>query len=465
MSRLTADVAVLGGGPAGAVFAIRMAQLGHDVCLIERARFPRPRLGESLTPGVLPMLASVGAAAAVEAAAFPRVSRVATNWDGGEAERLDPRAEGMLVDRGRFDAILLDRARAVGVRVLQPAHARAIAQDDAGWKLRIEEDAGVTDLHAGFLADATGRTCALPARRRMTGPRTIALYGYWTGAGLPDHPRIEAGENAWYWGVPIPDGSYNTLVFVDPAELRGGPAAGLDARLQALLAVSGLAAGLREARLRAPARAADATPYVDEACVSESHIKIGDAGLALDPLSSSGVQKAIQTALSGAIVTNTLRRRPEGAAAALQYHRDHLHAAAERHHAWAAGHYATLAARHPAPFWTDRAGDAAPGHADTPPRATPSDDTPLRLTAAARLEERPCLGDQFVEVRRALEHPGLEGPVAFVGGQGIAELLDAARPGMTHAELAGAWSGTVAPEAGLRIARWLSGHGILEPMA
>ena len=65
MTRVTADVAVIGGGPAGSVFATRMAQLGFDVCLVERSRFPRPHLGESLSPGVMPMLASIGAAAAV----------------------------------------------------------------------------------------------------------------------------------------------------------------------------------------------------------------------------------------------------------------------------------------------------------------------------------------------------------------------------------------------------------------
>jgi flavin-dependent dehydrogenase len=69
--RISADVVVVGGGPAGSVFATRMVQLGFDVCLIERSRFPRPRLGESLSPGVMPMLASVGSATAIEAARFP----------------------------------------------------------------------------------------------------------------------------------------------------------------------------------------------------------------------------------------------------------------------------------------------------------------------------------------------------------------------------------------------------------
>ena len=53
-----ADICVIGAGPAGSVFAARMAQLGHHVHLIERQRFPRTHLGKSLSPGVMTLLAA-----------------------------------------------------------------------------------------------------------------------------------------------------------------------------------------------------------------------------------------------------------------------------------------------------------------------------------------------------------------------------------------------------------------------
>lgn len=92
-------------------------------------------------------------------------------------------------------------------------------------------------------------------------------------------PRIEAGEREWYWGVPIPDGSYNTLVFVDGDRFRDEPGESLDDRLVALLERSALGYDVRRARLRSRARAADATPYSDEECVVERLIRIGDAAL------------------------------------------------------------------------------------------------------------------------------------------------------------------------------------------
>ena len=470
MTRVTTDVAVVGAGPAGCVFATRMVQLGLDVCLVERARFPRPHLGESLSPGVMPMLASMGSAAAVEAAGFPRVSAVSTNWDGVEAVRHDPRADGMLVDRGVFDAALLARAAAAGVRVLQPAQVRHHARTPAGWRVSVDAPGESFVLHATFLADASGRAARRGRRRQAMGPRTFAIYGYWTGAHLPQRPRIEAGEREWYWGVPIPDGSYNTLVFVHGARFRTEPGTSLDDRLRALLERSALMREVRGGALRAPARAADATPYVDEDCVSARHIRIGDAALAIDPLSSSGVQKAIQTALSGAIVANTLLRRPDEGEAALRFYRDSLHDAAVRHRGWAAGHYAAAAAHRGDRFWSERAAAALPDARDGAPMAMPAtpaiaDDVPVQISPNSRWEELPCLGAQFVEMGAALRHPGLDGPVAYVGGRPLAPLLRDVHSGMTLLQLAQAWSSSLPVGTGLAIARWLSGHGVLEPCA
>lgn len=467
MARVTTDIAVIGAGPAGCVFATRMAQLGFDACLVERTRFPRPHLGESLSPGVMPLLASMGSAAVVEAAGFPRVPAVSINWDGEEVVRHAPLAQGILVDRGVFDAALLARADAVGVRVLQPAAVRHHARTPDGWRLHVEAPSESIDLHATFVADGSGRSARFGGRRRAMGPRTFAIYGYWSGTHLPECPRIEAGEREWYWGVPIPDGSYNTLVFVDGARFRAEPGRSLDDRLRALLERSALMREVRGGALRGAARAADATPYVDEACVSAHHIRIGDSALAIDPLSSSGVQKAIQTALSGAIVANTLLRRPDAGDAAQRFYRDSLRDAAARHRAWASTHYATAAARWRDPFWAARAAAVVPETRDAGPPALPpnlpiADDVPIQLSPDSQWEELPCLGAQFVEMRTALRHPRLDGPVAYVGGEPLAPLLREVRSGMTSRQLAHVWRRSLPMETGLAIAHWLLGHGVLE---
>jgi flavin-dependent dehydrogenase len=448
------DVCVVGGGPAGSTLAAQLAALGHSVVLVERAEFPRRHLGESLTPGVRALLQASGAGdVANEAGALP-VESVLVNWDGELRERTDPEAKGMLVDRGRFDAALLDHARTAGVQVLQPAIFRECLRVAEGWRIAVQQGGETISIGARFLADASGRAFATRGRKRRTGARTTAFYAYWQGSGLPKRPRIEAGPDAWYWGVPIPDGTYNTLVFVDPRTYASE-------RFQELVARSGLLEGCRDIRLASPIQAADATPYVDEESVTSHSIKVGDAALSIDPLSSSGVQKAIQTALSGAVAVNTLVRRPESSEAAMQFYRSSLADASERHSNWAGEYYGAAAATRNAEFWRQRAAGSLP--AEAAPAFTPSDfaDEPLTLSPDLTFVESPCIEGGFVTLKSALHHPSLDRPVTFVGGCEMPPLVRRLRKGMKPVEIAFLWSDRVSMTTGLALAGWLLSKGLL----
>jgi flavin-dependent dehydrogenase len=459
------DICIIGAGPAGSTLAARMAEFGHRVSLIERATFPRAHLGESLSPGVLPLLEIIGARETVEAAGFLRVRDVRVQWDQGLRWRRDPRREGLLVDRGRFDALLLNRAKGLGVHVLQPAIVRERRWDGGEWHLRIQTDAGMVERRTKFLADASGRAAALPARRRRTACRTLVLYAYWRGRRLPVEPRIEAGSDAWYWGVPLPDGSYNTLVFVDFEDFRSGQRLSVADRFHSLIAQSKLMDGCQDARLASSVRAVDATPYVDESCVTSNSIKVGDAALALDALSSSGVQKAIQNALAGAVVTNTLLRKPDSSAAAIRFFRESVNTASNSHCRWAAEHYWQVAQHGGGLFWQDRA--AQPASAErpaAPPMALNQSLSPDAIVhVSPRLEfiDLPCIEGSFVTIITALRHPNLEAPMAFLGGWEIAPLLNQLRGGLTPIQVARSWASQVPLQSGLALVSWLIGRGIL----
>jgi len=463
--RSNADVCIIGAGPAGSTLAARLATLGHDVCMVERSAFPRSHLGESLTPGVWPLLGMIGARERVEAAGFRRMRNVMVKWDQDLRERQDFGQQGLLVDRGRFDELLLERARALGVRILQPAAVRERRCDKGGWSVHIEARGRTVDLRVAFLADASGRSAGLPARsRRRTGPRTLALYAYWRGHNLPDQPRIEAGTEAWYWGVPLPDGTYNTLVFVDVEHFRGGRPAHLARRFHELIDRSELMAGCRDARLAGRVLAVDATPYIDEQCVTPLSVKVGEAALTLDPLSSSGVQKAMQTALAGAVVVNTLLRKSESSDAALRFYRENLAAASERHRRWAAAHYGVVAMRSGGKFWQDRAAGAQSHPQPASPGAPgeyPLSEALVELSPQLEFVDLPCIDGEFVAVKPALRHPGLDSPVAYLGNWELAPLLRQLPAGMTPLEIARSWSSRIPLSAGLAIAGWLLGKGIL----
>ena len=457
-----AEICVVGAGPAGSVFAARMAQLGHDVRLIEQARFPRSRLGEYLTPGVEPLLNAARLEAAIDLAGAKRVRRVRVDWADGSQWREDPREKGFIVDRGLFDLALVNRVRAFGVDVRQPARVIERRRANGRWRLTIDVDGRAEILETDFLAEANGRGGG-GSRGRRTGSPTLALFAYWRSGRPPATPRIEAGDEAWFWIVPLPNGVFNTLAFVDPKTFRSAGEI-LDERFLSLLARSSLVEDCRGAEREGSVQAVDATPWLSDDLISVDAIRLGDAAAAIDPISSSGVQKAIQGALAGAIVANTLLRKPERADDAMRFYRGRLSDAFERHRRWAAERYAAVAKRRAGKFWDERARGLEP-ETVRPPAATADvrmmAASPVELSPKTAFVGTPSLGEEFVDVVEAVSHPNLAGPVAYLGGVALTPLLRTLPAGRTPLEIARAWTERIPLETGLAIAGWLVNHGVL----
>ncbi len=456
LKALQTDVCVIGGGPAGSSLAAQLSALGNRVVLVEKAKFPRNHLGESLTPGVRALLHSIGAGEVLEKSGALPVKSVLVSWDGGTRERSDPDGRGTLVDRGRFDELLLEHARAAGVHVIQPAVSRHCTELAEGWRITVNRGAETIHINARFLADASGRAFATRGRKCRTGARTTAYYAYWQGSDLPRQPRIEAADDAWYWGVPIPDGTYNTLVFADPRTCTPDS-------VQRRIARSSLLQGCQHVHLASLIQAADATPYIDEACVTDRSIRVGDAALAIDPLSSSGVQKAIQTALSGAVVVNTLLRRQESRGAAVDFYRSSVADASERHSRWAGEYYAAAAVTRSTRFWQQRSSSHAPAQPLPVAKTAAFADQKLKLSLNLRLVELPCIDGAFVTLKTALQHPALERPVTYVGGTDLPPLIRKLREGMKPMDIASLWSDQLPVTTSLALTIWLVKNRLLIP--
>src|SRR3954453_12145485 len=131
---LTADVAVVGGGPAGCAAAISLARAGRDVVLVDKARFPRDKCcGDGLTTGALRQLEALG----LRPDAVPSWTPVAEAWlrsPSGRVASFPFPADGTFAAVARridLDAALLDVARAAGVKV-HDGHAMTAARAPAG---------------------------------------------------------------------------------------------------------------------------------------------------------------------------------------------------------------------------------------------------------------------------------------------------------------------------------------------
>ena len=453
---MQAEVCVVGGGPAGAAVAARLAMLGHEVVLVEREPFPREHVGESLSPGVWPLLELLGVG---EAPCLRPPSRVL--WGG--VERTRPAGEGgVTVDRGAFDALLLRHAAACGVEVCQPALA-TVAPSDGGWEVSLRGAAGRTALRAAFVIDATGRRRALGGGRRLTSPRMLCLHARWRGAPA-EEMLVEQRPDGWLWSAPLPDGSFRAMAFVDGGRLRerGIGAAELPAHYRSLLADSRLLAAVaRSGAVDGRVSACDATSFVSRQLIDARSARVGEAAFAIDPLSSSGVALAIQTALSAATAAHTILAPELDSEPAIEFYAEQVRHASARHARLAAGFYGDGPAARP--FWRSRA-PQAPSHRRPAQRPALADllARPVCLARETAVVGTPCVVGDRVERRLAITHASLGRPVAFLGGHELVPLVAAATAAPTlEAAIAGWRAGGVAAPTAQAVARWLAEHGVI----
>ncbi|HZB39417.1 MAG TPA: FAD-dependent monooxygenase [Ilumatobacter sp.] len=456
-----ADVAVIGAGPAGTTVAARLAQLGYRVEMVDRGRARRTHICEILAAPTLDLLAMTGAERSVLQAGFPAAEAMTVAWEAPRVVRAMPRGS-LLVDRHRFDALLLDRALELGVTV---TGGNAVRRRRLGSSWEIALDGDRAPVCARFVVDASGRRSNL---RHSRPDALLGVTGRWNVA--LDRPTVVTVDEGWVWAAPGPapcDGVpwCEVTVFVDPTAWR---VLGADpvTRYVRLVEAAGIVSPA--ARLTGGLTARDATSALATEVCGCDWLAVGDTALALDPLSSSGVQRAVQSALTAAVVIHTAMTRPADAALALDHYRHGLARAAEHHADWTGESYAAVAAVRSTAFWTTRAttrrtdgsSDASLGRRAS--RFVPSPEAVVRRSPLVRFVEVSQVVGDSVRLAPALEHPGVDGAVAYVAGTPVVPLLAPMNGVATMGELVGAWAGTMPAATAVELAHWLFRRGVIE---
>jgi flavin-dependent dehydrogenase len=463
---ISADVCVIGGGPAGSTVARQLAVLGHDVCLLEREAFPRTHIGASLPGSILPLLDFVGVRDRVENAGFPRLQRTTVWWsEARPAVRILPGPPGFHVDRGEFDRLLLQNAEACGVKVVHLAHAMPPRRcSEQVWKISFGQDGEIGEVTSRFVIDASGGRTLLPGRRPRASTPLLAIYAHWrTAADATLDGLVEAGQREWFWCAPLGNGRTVAAVFLDPKRLSGLPRGGIEGAYRTLIGEFRLFNEARSAHIGGPVKACDASLRYAEQPVGSDFIRVGDANLSLDPLSSQGVQTAIASAIQAAVVVNTLRRYSINSEAAITFYRNRQQERVRQHAAKAADFYRERAAVSDQPFWQHRASSLAAAQS-LPLEGTELDCTcQLRVSKMATVEQTPVIRGDSIVPSFALCHETLARPVAFLEGVEIVPLLRQIEAGQTPPAIVQAWSDRLPIELGWKIMQWLWSRKIVVP--
>jgi flavin-dependent dehydrogenase len=301
-----ADVLILGAGPAGAALALDLRRAGVEGVVMIDALVQRPmRVGEAAAPGLRPLLARLGLDERLETQGHRPCHGNRSLW-GGESHDISDfvlRAQGpgWHLDRSTFDAWLLGEAQAAGAELLSPARLEGAHWDGDRWQAHLRHSGDSIVLEARWIVDATGRPAAF-ARRNGAAlhrlDRLIALAVLAEPAAESDfgsYSQIEASETGWWYAAQLPGGKAMISLMTDNDIAKASglfSAEGFATAWRATREISRLA----EPATIAPAAFPAGTQFIDQA-IAPGWLALGDALMAFDPLSASGITGAIEDAI------------------------------------------------------------------------------------------------------------------------------------------------------------------------
>ncbi|MHA6198457.1 NAD(P)/FAD-dependent oxidoreductase [Pseudomonas wadenswilerensis] len=326
----TRQVLVIGAGPSGAIAAALLKRQGHDVLIVERQRFPRFSIGESLLSHCIDFVEEAGMLDALLEAGFQLKNGAAFAW-GEEYSAFDfgqtfskGRPTTFQVQRARFDQLLADQAELQGVDIRYEEEIIAADFERERPQVRVRRlDGSEYLVEAQFVLDASGYGRVLPRLLDLEAPSSFPVrQAVFTHIeDRIDHPGFDRNKilitthpqhrDIWFWTIPFSDGRCS-LGVVAAAEHYANAPEDLDACLKGFVAQTpSLSKVLTNALWDTPARTIGGYSANVKTLHGPGFALLGNAAEFLDPVFSSGVTIAMRSA---SMAAGVLHRQLQGEA-------------------------------------------------------------------------------------------------------------------------------------------------------
>jgi flavin-dependent dehydrogenase len=314
------DVVVMGAGPAGSTVATLIAKEGYRVLLVERDRFPRRHVGESLMPDSYFVFERLGMLDKMKKSGYAqKVGVQFVNHAGRESAPFlfrwnDPRecSETWHVPRGEFDQMLFEHAAENGADCYQQVRVVDVLMEGdqaIGVRLQFDDDNGQTqtrEVRAKIVVDATGQSAILSnklgLRRVNPALKKAAIWGHFRGAkrdtsdgGVYTIVLWTNDRRCWFWYIPQADDVVSVGVVGDNDYLvkRGGTPK--EAFFQEVAKCPAMQQRLEGSEQVDELVVAKEFSYVTDRSAGEGWLLVGDAWGFIDPVYSSGVFFALKS--------------------------------------------------------------------------------------------------------------------------------------------------------------------------
>ena len=319
------DVLVIGAGPAGTVAASIVNKAGYKVKIVEKMKFPRFVIGESLLPRCMEALEEAGFLDAVKAKGFQDKSgaKFVKNGVVCDYSFSDQFTKGWTwtwqVPRAEFDKTLADTVEQIGVPVSYETTVTAIGFNGADSTTTVEyADGEKAQIQAKFIIDGSGYGRVIPRLFKMDKPSNLqprkALFAHFTdnNRSMADEPNritiIVHAFGVWIWVIPFSNG--NTSVgFVGDPEFFAKYTGTNEGQLRALIASQPyLAERFKDAALIFDPKVLESWSTTTEKFYGDGFVLTGNVTEFLDPVFSSGVTLAtVSSQKAAALVIKKLK--------------------------------------------------------------------------------------------------------------------------------------------------------------
>ncbi|MCY7389233.1 MAG: tryptophan 7-halogenase [Burkholderiales bacterium] len=330
------EVFVIGCGPAGSTISTMLAQKGRDVAVVEKDRHPRFHIGESLLPQNMPILQELGV--------WEELNEIGIRKDAAEFEShaqgktvafefsqaFDKRwPHAFQVRRSEFDHMLLRNAAEKGARIYEGARVTTVEfgnlerHEDTVVTLKLE-DGSVQTWRTKFLVDASGRDTFLSDRfgikQKNKTHASAAIFGHFRNArrnegSAEGNITIVWFAHGWFWFIPLKDGTTSVGAVCWPAYMKSRSTDPTTFLMQTIALAPEIAGRLKDAELTAPVTATGNYSYYSSRMAGHGYLMVGDAWAFIDPVFSSGVFLAMNSAKLGAGVVDAVLKDPASAPA------------------------------------------------------------------------------------------------------------------------------------------------------
>ncbi len=312
------DVLIIGGGPAGASTAAILAEHGHKVLILEREKFPRYHIGESLIPFTYGPLERLGVIPKMKSSGFTKKFSVSFVQPDGRKSvpfyfhtryDIDTIAQTWQVTRAEFDVMMLDNAREKGAEVREETTVTQLLKNDSGRVIGVEiqdREGRRQPLFAKLVVDASGKEAFASNREgwRVGDPylNKVAVWTYYKGskreAGMDEGATTIAfvPDKGWFWHIPLHDDRVSVGIVAEGKYLTRGGVRDPKAIFQREIGENKwieehLAAGTCEGEYWLTSEYSRHSKFG----ASPGLLLVGDAFAFLDPVFSSGVMLALKS--------------------------------------------------------------------------------------------------------------------------------------------------------------------------